>query len=43
MYLLEVKSPAGSSGPWDYFKATYTIPAEHAFRPMAEGGCALVN
>jgi branched-chain amino acid transport system substrate-binding protein len=43
MYLLEVKSPAESSGPWDYFKATYTIPAEQAFRPMAEGGCALVN
>ena len=43
MYLLEVKSPAESSGPWDYFKATYTIPAEQAFRPLAEGGCALVN
>ena len=43
MYLLEVKSPAESSGPCDYFKATYTIPAEQAFRPMAEGGCALVN
>jgi branched-chain amino acid transport system substrate-binding protein len=43
MYLLQVKSPAESSGAWDYFKATYTIPSEKAFRSLAEGGCALVN
>jgi branched-chain amino acid transport system substrate-binding protein len=43
MYLLEVKSPAESTGAWDYFKATYTIPADQAFRTLAEGGCSLVN
>jgi len=43
MYLLEVKTPAASAGPWDYFKVTYTIPADQAFRPLADGGCALVN
>jgi branched-chain amino acid transport system substrate-binding protein len=43
MYLLEVKSPAESTGAWDYFKATYTIPPDQAFRPLNDGGCALVN
>jgi branched-chain amino acid transport system substrate-binding protein len=43
MYLLEVKSVAESAGPWDYFKATYTIPADQAFRPLSDGGCPLVN
>ncbi|MDO9711963.1 ABC transporter substrate-binding protein [Paracraurococcus lichenis] len=41
-YLLEVKSPAESKGPWDYYKVLATVPGEQAFRPMAEGGCPLV-
>ncbi len=28
MYLYEVKSPAESKGPWDYYKVRATIPAE---------------
>ena len=43
MYLFEVKSPAESKGPWDYYKTRATIPAEEAFRPLADGGCPLVK
>jgi branched-chain amino acid transport system substrate-binding protein len=43
MYLFEVKSPAESKGPWDYYKVRATIPANEAFRPMADGGCPLVK
>jgi branched-chain amino acid transport system substrate-binding protein len=42
-YLFEVKKPAESKGPWDYYKLRATIPAAEAFRPMAEGGCPLVK
>jgi branched-chain amino acid transport system substrate-binding protein len=42
MYLFEVKAPADSKGPWDLYKLLDTIPAEQAFRPLAEGGCPLV-
>ena len=41
-YLVEVKKPAESKGPYDYYKIRATIPADQAFRPMAEGGCPLV-
>ncbi|HYD69165.1 ABC transporter substrate-binding protein [Azospirillum sp.] len=43
MYLLEVKSPAESKEPWDYYKVVATIPGDEAYRPMAEGGCPLVK
>ena len=42
MYLFEVKSPSESRYPWDYLKLVQTIPADEAFRPLAEGGCPLV-
>jgi branched-chain amino acid transport system substrate-binding protein len=38
-----VKSPAESSGPWDFYKLLQTTPAEEAFRPIAEGNCPLVR
>jgi branched-chain amino acid transport system substrate-binding protein len=41
-YLVEVKKPAESKGPWDYYKIRATIPAEKAFRPEGDGGCELV-
>ena len=34
MYLFEVKKPAESKGPWDYYKMRATIPAAEAFRPL---------
>ena len=43
LYLFEVKKPAESKGPWDYYKLRATIPAEQAFRPEKEGGCPLVK
>jgi len=43
MYLFEVKKPADSKGPWDLYNLRATIPAEEAFRPLAEGGCPLVS
>ena len=42
-YLFEVKAPNESRGAWDYYKLLQTTPAEEAFRPMADGGCALVR
>ncbi|MGG5823815.1 ABC transporter substrate-binding protein [Falsiroseomonas sp. HW251] len=42
-YLFEVKTPAESRGAWDYYKLISTIPADQAFRPLNEGGCALVR
>jgi branched-chain amino acid transport system substrate-binding protein len=43
MYLLQVKTPAESKSTWDVFKVAGTIDAEHAFRPLNEGGCPLVT
>ncbi|MFA7666602.1 MAG: ABC transporter substrate-binding protein [Burkholderiaceae bacterium] len=43
VYLVEAKKPAESKGEWDLLKVRATIPADQAFRPMAEGGCALVK
>jgi branched-chain amino acid transport system substrate-binding protein len=43
MYLYEVKKPAESKGPWDYYKLVATIPAEMAFQPLAESKCPLVK
>jgi branched-chain amino acid transport system substrate-binding protein len=42
-YLVEVKKPSESKGPWDYYKIRATIPADQAFRPEKEGGCPLVK
>jgi branched-chain amino acid transport system substrate-binding protein len=42
-YLVEVKKPAESKYPWDYYKIRATIPADQAFRPEKEGGCPLVK
>jgi branched-chain amino acid transport system substrate-binding protein len=42
-YLVEVKKPAESKGPWDYEKIRATIPADQAFRPLKDGECPLVK
>jgi branched-chain amino acid transport system substrate-binding protein len=42
-YLFEVKKPEESRGAWDYYKLLQTVPAEEAFRPLAEGQCPLVR
>lgn len=43
MYLFEVKKPEESKYPYDYYRLISTIQADQAFRPLAEGGCALVK
>jgi branched-chain amino acid transport system substrate-binding protein len=43
VYLLQVKTPAESKYPWDYYKVIATVPPEQAFRPLAEGGCPFVK
>jgi branched-chain amino acid transport system substrate-binding protein len=42
-YLFEVKKPAESKYPGDFYKTRATIPAAEAFRPLNEGGCPLVS
>jgi branched-chain amino acid transport system substrate-binding protein len=42
-YLFEVKKPNESKGPYDYYKLRTTIPADQAFRPLAEGNCPLAK
>ena len=43
MLFVQVKTPAESKGPWDYYKILGIVPGDQAFRPMAEGGCPLVH
>jgi branched-chain amino acid transport system substrate-binding protein len=45
MYLVEVKKPTESKGPYDYFKVLDKIPADQAFRPLTDekGICGLVK
>ena len=43
MYLVQVKTPAESKGPWDYLKVVRTIPASDAFRPLSQSACPLVS
>src|SRR5215831_16210257 len=42
-YLYEVKSPAESKYPWDYYKLVKEVPADEAFRPLSQGECPLVT
>ena len=39
MYLFQVKSPAESKGPWDYYNLKGTIKGEDAFQPLAQSRC----
>ena len=43
MYLMQVKTPAESKEPWDYFKVVQTIPGEQAYLPLAQSKCPLVK
>ncbi|HMJ40916.1 MAG TPA: ABC transporter substrate-binding protein [Pseudolabrys sp.] len=42
-YLYEVKKPADSKYPGDFYNVRATIPANEAFRPLNEGKCPLVS
>ena len=40
MYLMQVKTPAESVEPWDYYKVAQVIKGEDAFTTKAESKCA---
>ena len=43
MYFLEVKKPAESKYPWDYYHVRSTVPAGEAFPPLSASRCALLK
>ena len=42
-YLVSVKSPQESKGPWDYYTIVRTVPGDQAFSPLSESKCPLVK
>ena len=43
MYLMQVKKPAESKYPWDYYNVRQVIPAAEAFQPLSQSRCPLVK
>ncbi|WP_342643888.1 ABC transporter substrate-binding protein [Rhodoligotrophos ferricapiens] len=43
MYLVQVKAPSESSGPWDYYKVLETVPADEAYQPLEKSSCPLIK
>lgn len=43
MYLMEVKKPSESKGPWDYYHVRRVIPASEAVQPLEQSLCPLVK
>jgi branched-chain amino acid transport system substrate-binding protein len=43
MYLMQVKTPAESKEPWDYFKVVETIPGEQAYQSLAKSQCSFIK
>lgn len=43
MYLVQVKKPSESKGPWDYYNIKAVIPGDQAFQPLSKSTCALVK
>ncbi len=43
MYLMQVKTPAESTKPWDYMKIIATIPGDEAFTKPADSKCSLLK
>jgi branched-chain amino acid transport system substrate-binding protein len=43
MYVMQVKTPAESKYPWDYYRVVKTMPGEEAFGKLADSTCPLVK
>jgi branched-chain amino acid transport system substrate-binding protein len=43
MYLVQVKRPAESRGPWDYYHVLDVVPGSQAFLPLEKSTCPLVR
>ena len=41
MYLFQVKSPAESKAPWDYYKLKGTVKGDEAFQSLANSRCPM--
>lgn len=43
MYLMQVKTPAESKGPWDYYNVIATLPGEEIYTKPSESTCKLMK
>jgi branched-chain amino acid transport system substrate-binding protein len=43
MYVMQVKTPAESKAPWDYYKLVKTMAGEEAYGSLADSTCPLVK
>jgi branched-chain amino acid transport system substrate-binding protein len=43
LYLVQVKTPEESKGPWDLVKLVAAVPPDQAFRPLEKSRCGLVK
>ncbi len=43
MYLMEVKSPAESKYPWDYYKVLARVAGDKAYQPLSKSTCSLIK
>ncbi|MBI1891177.1 MAG: ABC transporter substrate-binding protein [Burkholderiales bacterium] len=43
MYLMQVKKPAESKEPWDYYNVLATIKGEDAFQPLSASRCSMIK
>ena len=42
MLLAQVKAPADSKYPWDYYRILRVLPGDEVYRPLEQGNCDLV-
>jgi branched-chain amino acid transport system substrate-binding protein len=43
MYVYQVKTPAESKGPWDYYKLVEKLSGEQAYGKLEDSTCSLVK
>ena len=43
MYVMQVKKPAESKAPWDYYKLVQTMPGDQAFGKLEDSACPLLK
>ena len=43
MYLMQVKKPSESKGPWDYYKLVSRVPGDQIYTSPSESACPLMK
>ena len=43
MFVMQVKTPAESKAPWDYYKLVKTLTGEQAYGSLADSACPAVK